>query len=299
MVKLEKLTLEEINKEPAYIDQILSLYDGDISGEFYKYNYKGQVRWLYKLDGYCTILCNDGEDVLYTSFFVNNADYSLGYMEFDEFYVGADNDEELIWKEGDKISESLRTLNRSEQANNDGYTGLVVHHQRNSETGEEILITYQNQYREDGQIFACNLVRPFIVSFINGKKVTQYLNFKTNCDYFSYDAITIKEYGLSEFLRRGAYALQGDYEIRRYFKVQYQKQDGTCVLGVPIFRGYKEEEMFKMIEDKGFRLEVPGYVLDYYNGNYEECAEYRELAEAIKVYDLEHREEKKLAKTGE
>lgn len=287
MIKLEKLSVEEINKQPSYIDQIMSLYDNDLSGEFFKYVFNGQERWLYRVDGYCTILMNDGEYIYYTSFYVNNDDYSIPYMEFDEFSAGVDNDEVLLWKEGDHISESLRTVNRNELANNDGYTGLIVHHQRNSETGEDMLVSYQNQYREDGRIFSCNLRTPFVICFVNGNKVTKYLNFRTNRDYFSYDVITIKEYGLSEFLKNGSYALQGDYEIRRYFKVLFQKEDGTCILGVPIFHPYKEEEMQQMIKDRGFRLEIPQYVLDYYNGEYEESLEYKELALALKDFDLE------------
>lgn len=298
MIKLEKLSLEEINTQPSYIDQIMSLFDNDISGNFYKYTYNGTERWLYELDGYCTILGNDGEYILYTSFYVNKDDYSIPYMEFDEFCAGVDDGEMLLWKNDDTISESLRTVNRSAQANNDGYSGLIVHHQRNTESGDEILVSYQNQYREDGHIFSCNLKNPFVVCFIDGKthKVTSYLNFKTNRDYMSYDVITIKEYGLSEFLANGSFALQRSHEINRYFKILHQKKDGTCIIGVLVNRAIKTEEMEQMIKDKGFRLEVPEYVINYYNGGYEECDEYKELALALREYELEHTGDKKLRK---
>ncbi len=298
MIKLEKLSLEEISEKVCYVEQLMELYENDLSGEFYKYTYNGEERWLYCLNGYCTILSNDGEYILYTSFYVDRGDYSLIYMEFDKFNAGVDNGEILLWREGDNISESLRTLDRSAMENNEGYSGLVIHHQKNVETGEDLLVSYQNQYREDGRIFSCNLQRPFVICFVDGKKITKYLNYRTNRDYLTYDMITIKEYGLSEFLKQGSYALQKEYEIRRYFKIRYQMSDGTCILGVPFSKCMTEEEMKKMIEDKGFRLEVPQYVIDYYNGEYEECNEYKELAEALKQFDLEHSEDKKLSKVG-
>ncbi len=298
MLKLDRLSIEEINKRSDYLSILDGIYSGDFSGEFFKYNFHGDERWLYRSEGYCTILCTEGDSIGYTSFYVDS-DYTLGYMEFDKFCAGVDNDEIMVWNEESLIRESLRMVERSEFASKDGYTGVIVHHQRNDETKEDLIVSYQNQYRKDGHIYPCNLQRPFVVCFVKGNKVTRYLNFRTNRDYLSYDVITIKEYGLLEFLKNGSYALQGSHEINRYFKIKYQKSDGTCVILTPISVGYTEEEMQQMIKDKGFKVGVSQYVIDYFNGEYEEIEEYRELALALQQLDLEESKDKKLDKAGD
>lgn len=295
MVKLEKLSREEVNNKPFLIDQIFDLYGG-VPGEFYSYEYNGEERWLYRDGLYCTILGIEGEYIVYTSFMVDE-DYDVSYMEFDEFSVAKNqNGEKLLYKEGTSIAESITMQKRKDSASLNDLDGLITHHLVNTKSGEELLITYKALYRENPDYYQSLFYRPFIFSFIKKGKVEQYMQYTTSTDYLSYDVITIKEFGLVEFMQNGSYALQQERSITRYFKIKAQLSDGRCVLLYPLSRAYTEEDMDKKIEEKGFTRKIKDYVLDYYNGAYLERAEYKDLALAMEEYDKSHSDDKKLSK---
>ncbi len=295
MVELKKLSRDEVNSKPFLIIQIFDLY-GDVPGEFYSYEYQGEDRWLYRDDLYCTILGIEGEYIVYTSFMMDE-DYNLSYMEFDEFSVArSQNNEMLLWREDTQLAESLTMSQRCDSAINNDLDGLIIHHQINSKTQEEMLVSYRAMYRNDPVFYQSQFMRPFIICFINKGKVEKYMQYITSTDYLSYDLITIKEFGLAEFIQNGSYALQKDRSITRYFKIKAQKSDGSCILLYPFSKGYTPEEMDEMIESKGFTRKIDDNVLDYYNGKYLECAEYKELVEALQVYDSKQLDNKKLEK---
>ncbi len=296
MVNLEKMNVEELNNNQFLTNQIMDLY-GEVSGDFFSYCYNGEERWLYRDDLYCTILGLDGEYVLYTSFMIDE-EYNLFYMDFDDFIVSRSrNGEMLLWQEGSPIAESLAMQKRSKRASINDLDGLITHYQVNFATKEELIIAYKTLYKEKQEFFQSNFLKPLAFSFINDGKVEQYLEFTTNIDNLSYDLITIREYGLTQFLQNGSYALQKDKSITRYFKIRGQKSDGTCLLFYPFFKGYTLEEMDALITQKGFKRDVCDNMLDYYNGNYLECDEYKELALAIKNYVNSTGKEKNLVKS--
>lgn len=295
MIELKKMSREEVNSKPFLINQIFDLYGG-VPGEFYSYQYVGEDRWLYRDDLYCTILGIEGEYIVYTSFMLDE-DYDVCYMEFDEFSVAKNkNGEKLLYREEASIAESLTMQKRNDGASNNDLDGLITHHLINTNSGEELLITYKALYRENPDYYQSLFYRPFIFSFINKGKVEQYMQYTTSTDYLSYDIITIKEFGLAEFLQNGSYALQKDRNITRYFKIKAQLSDGRCVLLYPLSKAFKEEDMNKKLEEKGFSRRVNDCVLDYYNGAYLECAEYKDLAEALQSYDKAQLSDKKLVK---
>lgn len=295
MIKLEKLTPEEVNSKSFLVEQIYDLYGG-VPGEFYSYKYENEDRWLYRDGLYCTILGIDGEYIIYTSFMIDE-DYDVSYMEFDDFAVAKNkNGEKLLYREGDSIAESITMQKRSEGSCDNDLDGLITHHLINTKSGEEALVTYKALYRDNPDYYQSLFRRPFIISFINKGKVEQYMQYMTSPDYISYDVITIKEFGLFEFLQNGSCALQQDRSITRYFKIKKQLKDGTCVLLYPLSKAYTEEDMKSMLEVKGFKSNVDDYVLDYYNGRYLECLEYKDLAEALKEYDKTYDGDRKLVK---
>ncbi|MDE5888500.1 MAG: hypothetical protein K2H20_00600 [Bacilli bacterium] len=295
MVELKKMNREEVNSKPFLINQIYDLY-GDIPGEFYSYQYEGEERWLYRDNLYCTILCLEGKYLAYTSFMINE-DYEPCYMEFGDMSAALNSSGEMfLWKEDSSVAGNLKMQKRNEASSVNDLDGIVINHQLNTETGEDVLISYKTMYREEPQFYQSMFMRPFIITFFKNGKAEQYLQYTTSSGYTSYDIITIKEFGLMEFLQNGSYALQKDSSITRYFKIKGQKEDGTCILLYPFSRAYTIEEMDKMLEEKGFSRNIDEDIIDYYNGNYEEIAEYKVLIEAIKNYDKSHLDEKALLK---
>lgn len=293
MIMLEKLSREEVNQNPFLTNQIFDLYGG-VPGEFYYYKYQEKERWLYRDGFYFTILGIEGEYIVYTSFMMNE-DYELSYMEFDNFSAAlSSNGEMLLWKEGSPIAESLILQKRNKSEND--LDGLLTLHQVNCNTKEEVLVSYKTCFRESASFYPGEFRNPVLICFKKEDKLERYLQFTTSLDYWSYDFLTIKEFGLNAFLQNGSYALQKERSITRYFKIKRQKADGTCILLYPFSKGYTLEEMDKMLEKKGFTRKMEEYLLDYYNRKCSEYDEYQELAKSLKEYDKHLRYEIKLEK---
>lgn len=293
MITLEKLSREKINQNPFLINQIFDLYGG-VPGEFYHYKYQGKDRWLYRDGFYFTILGIEGEYIVYTSFMINE-DYELSYMEFDDFSAAlSSNGEMLLWKDSSPIAESLILQKRSKSAIENDVDGIVIHHQVNCNNQEETLISYKICYKENKSFYPGDFKNPFLIYLKKGNKIERYMQFTTSLDYWSYDFLTIKEFGLYAFLQKGSYTLQKERSITRYFKIKGQKVDGTCILFYPFSKGHTIEEMDKMLARKGFTRKVEDYLLNYYNRKCAEYTEYQELVQSIKEYEVEEKRLKKV-----
>lgn len=294
MINLRKMTIKEINEKPFLINQINDLY-GTVEASFFEYTYNDEVRWLYSYGQHCTIVAINGKYIDYASFMVDD-DYNLTYMEYDDFCVYHQGDEGLVvLDEGSNVSESLSMLRRKTM-NDSEQDGVIIHKSINNKTYEQMVVAYLCVYRDQEYYFPFNFEKPFFVAFLKGRKKEKYLLYETDSDYFSYDVITIKEFGLLDVLRNGSFTLQKEESIRRYFKVRYENKVGDCVLLMPFSRPMKIEELDKLIESKGFKREVGKNTLDYYNGLIKEKDEFYALVEAIKEHDkaIDKRIEKKL-----
>lgn len=101
----------------------------------------------------------------------------------------------------------------------------------------------------------------------------------------SYNIITLREFGLKRFLKEGAYTLQKEDPIKRYFKVWHESNEGNLVLLYPISHIYKLDDIYKLIESKGFMTGPSDEAMSYFNGEFSERKEIEEVLEAIKAYD--------------
>ena len=294
MVNLRKMNLEEINRYPYIISQVISLY-GEITDDFYEYEFNDSKRVLYRCGNYFTMLSMEGEYVVFSSFCLGE-EYNLDYMEFGEFCASKNGDRDDIWEVGSGTIQNLSHRRREDSAVNGPYDGLVTYSQINEEAGEGLMITYEVCYSDRKKVYPGMLRDVFMYSHIQGSRITNYACLKANVNTYAYDIMTIKDYGLQSFLENGAYALQKDDQVVRYFKVLHQLKDGTQVTLYPVAKQYTKEELCEMFEARGFKVEIPEYLFEYHNGEYEEIEEYAQLAEAIKAYDKEQEEINKLQK---
>lgn len=283
MIALRKMSIEEINNKPFLINHIDDLYH-DVTNSFFEYVYNGEVRWLYSNGYTCTIIALDGEYISYASFVVDE-DYNLTYMEFDDFEVYKHVDGNLVLTTKDKnVSESLAMFKR-ENASPSEQDGIIMHRQINNKTHEEMVIGYLCNYRSDPYYYAFNFDVPFYISFLKGKREKKYLIYETTPDYYSYDVITLREFGPIELLLNNSFNLQREENIRRYFKVKHESKRGVCTLLVPLSHPYKIEELDSMISKKGFKRAVSKNTIDYYNNSFPEKEEFHQLTKTIKEYD--------------
>ncbi len=283
MIELRKMASEEINNKPFLINHIYDLYS-HVEDSFFEYTYNGETRWVYSYGKNCMIIAIDGEYIAYATFMIDD-DYNLTFMEFDNFSVYRHNDGSLVLlNDGSNVSEALEMHKRGDLKENE-LNGIIIHRQINNKTHEEMAVAYLCVYRDSKYFFPFNFKKPFFVAFMKGKKKQKYLLYETGTDYYSYDIITLKEFGLMDFLKEGSFTLQKEDPIRRYFKVKCENKVGKCTLLYPFSHPYKIDEIDALIHNKGFTRKVSENTLGYYNGMYPERDEFYALVEAIKVYD--------------
>lgn len=283
MINIRKMSIDEIKQKPFLISQIYDLYS-TVDDAFFEYSYNGEDRWLYSCGQTLTIIALEGEYIAYSTFKVDD-DYNLVYMEYDGFDVYRHTDGSLVVSdEGSNVSEALSMLKRGNVEDGE-LNGIIMHHQINKKSGEDMVVAYLTPYRESKIFYPFNFKKPFFVCFIKGNKKKKYLIYETDSDYFSYDIITIKEFGLREVLMNGSYTLQRGDSIIRYFKVKHENSVGSSILLMPFSHPYKLEEIDNLIKEKGFTREVGENTLGYFNGEYPERDEVFELIDAIKRYD--------------
>lgn len=291
MITLRKMTTDEINEKPFLINQINDIYHR-VDNSFFEYTYEGETRWLYSCGQHCTILAIDGEYIAYASFMLDD-EYNLIFMEFDDFDVYRHIDGRLMVSgEKSNTADALSMMKR-ETLSPDDLNGIIMHQQINKSTGEEMVVAYLCAYRDSKIYFPFNFKKPFFIAFLKGNKKTKYLLYETTTEYYSYDIITIKEFGLIEFLKNGSYTLQKDDTIQRYFKTKHENRYGDCILLYPFSHPFKIGEMDEIIESKGFTRNVNSNVIGYFNGSFKEKDEFYALVDAIKIYDANIDDQKK------
>ena len=103
---------------------------------------------------------------------------------------------------------------------------------------------------------------------------------------YLYNIAVIKDYGLAEFMEKGAYALQKDNQIVRYYKMLYQTKEGYAVTSFPFGRQYKYEEFESEFAKYGFSSKVPNYLIDIHNNENKDLNRYEAVAAFMKEIEM-------------
>lgn len=275
---LNACSLDEIKDSENYVDIIKENF-GNLGGSFYKYNYLEKERVLYCDGLYCIIFNHDGEYLNY-GILVMDENYNLDYASLDEFNFSLKDGHLMTWDSS--VYETI-DFYKKEDSVGDDYDSSIIYIQINSLTGEELVMAYEwNDRGAYNRLYTYSLQEPYSIAFLQNKKLQKYVLVKAEQGLLAYDVMTIKDYGMTEFLKNGTYSLNREKEISRYYKVKGTLKNGKPIILYPFSKQYDALEMKTMIKDKGFKEEIPEYLIDFYNGNYEECEEYKEVISAIK-----------------
>lgn len=284
MVNIRKMSLDEIKAKPFLINFIYQLW-GDVDDGFFEYEYEGETRWFYAYGNSITLISYDGLYIGHQMVTID-PDYNILYAEYDGFDVWKHESGNLVvQKENGCVAERFERKKLDDGAREDKRNGIILYYQYNTNTLENMIIAYNCVYREENSIFPFEMQIPFFVTFFKGKKATKYVLYETDSDYMSYDVITLREFGLKRFLEEGAFALQKDDTIRRYFKVRHESKKGDLTLLYPVSRIYKLEDIYELIRSKGFMIEASDEAMSYFNEEFSERKEIDEVIKAIKEYD--------------
>lgn len=275
---LKACSLEEIEDSENYVEIIKENF-GNLGGDFYKYNYLEKEHILYCDGLYSIIFYRDGEYLNY-GILVMDENYNLDYASLDEFNFSLKDGHLMTWDS--PVYETI-DFYKKEDSVGDDYDSSIIYIQINSLTGEELVMAYEwNDRGAYNRLYTSSLKEPYSLAFLQNKKLKKYVLVKAEQGLLAYDVMTIKDYGMTEFLKNGSYSLNKEKEIGRYYKVKGSLKNGKPIILYPFSKQYDALEMKTMIKDKGFKEEVPEYLIDFYNGNYEECEEYKEVINAIK-----------------
>ena len=294
MYKLKELTDNDVLRHELSIRCAYQVY-GDVVGSFYLLEKDGKESILHNEDNIFMIIDELDGKVSYTMFAVDdNFELSdLGYPEF-EFHL-LDKEYVFLDRETGK-SYSIALNERTDGEDVDGYNGYVRFTQFNSDTRERATITFQHMFSQGKMVSPFHTKKPFQVIFQSNVKITKKGEFKSSSkkqfiaktfsiydDKLGYDIATIKDYGLSEFLEKGSYALQSnERNITRYYKILYVTDSLYAATGFPFTRQYTLEDMIAMLKERGFGYEIPQQYMDIYNGRDELLNEVKQLIEEIK-----------------
>ena len=302
MYKLKELTDQDVEKHELGIRCAYQVY-GDVVGVFYLVEKDGKEYVLHNCEN-VFMLIEEYEDktVSYTMFGVDeNFELSdLGYKDFELHIM----DGEYVFQDRNTgISTSIVLKGRDNGEDIDGYNGFVRFTQFNPEKKTRATITFQHMIYGEGKISPYHTVKPFQFIFYDVKQKRNgeiKINFKDQFigrtfnyhkEKMLYDIVTIKDYGLSEFLEKGSYSLQkNERNVTRYYKILYVGDDQYAKTAFPFARQYTLEDMKAKLEECGFSYGIPQTYINIYNGNDEEMNDIKQLIEEIKkmvVYEDE------------
>lgn len=169
----------------------------------------------------------------------------------------------------------------------DGYNSLIHYEQCNLLNDDRVILYFRQMYGEEGKrIYSCHLDKPYIISFVGKDKQKSYIvdSYSVDDNLLSYNISAIKEYGIREFLKKGSFALHGTREIFRYSKIVWITPRNLAIT-LPLAREYSLDNMKKVINDVGFKLEVPDRLVDMYNKDDELFLLFKDMAKCIMSCD--------------
>ena len=67
----------------------------------------------------------------------------------------------------------------------------------------------------------------------------------------------IKDYGLMEFMEKGAYALHKENQIVRYYKMLGKRENGYAITTFPFGKQFKYEDFDQLFAQYGFKNKIP------------------------------------------
>jgi hypothetical protein len=167
------------------------------------------------------------------------------------------------------------------------------------------MLIYQQMYNSQGKVYGYHVGKlPFqilIEKGIGAKQRGSRVPVKTRRymrgDYdvrehpYLYNMAVIKDFGLTEFMDKGAFALQKDNQIIRYYKMMYQTKEGYAVTVFPFGKQYKYEDFEEGFAKYGFYSKVPEFLIEIHNDENRDLNRYEAVALFMKEIEMAPPEE--------
>lgn len=304
-MSMRDISIDEIRELdiPKYGPIFACVYDlfGDYVGVFFKLYVEGKEHILQRRDDMFILYSVEDKNSVSYEMFTIDEEYNVDQAGFDDFEMYTISGDRVIKERGSSNLDSLVFIKRSDGGDSDGYDGSVGYIQYNQEKDMRLMLIYQQMYNSMEKVYSYHVAKnPFQIMFEKGVGAKQkgsilpvFTTRYIRCDYderdynLFYNLAVIKDYGLQEFMEKGAYALHKDSMISRYQKIKGMTSGGNAITGFPFCKQYKYEDFDQLFAEYGFKNKIPDYLLAIHNGEYEELLRYQDIASFMKEIEMD------------
>ena len=298
-IDISELSELEIPKYGPIFMCVGSLF-GDYVGFYFKLIIDNEEYILQRRDDLFVLYqVQEDHQVSYEMFTVDE-EYKIISAGFDDFEMHTVSGDRIIQKRNSNNIESLIFMKRKDGGDVDGYDGTVGYIQYNQEHDVRLMLLYQQMYNSREKVYGYHVGKsPFQILIEKGVGAKQrgsilpvrterYMrgDFDERDHPYLYNIAVIKDYGLAEFMEKGAYSLQKDNRIIRYYKMLYQTKEGYAITSFPFGRQYKYEEFDELFKKYGFNSAVPEYLVEIHNDENRDLNRYQAVAVFMKEIEM-------------
>lgn len=295
MIKIKELRELEIPKYGPVFQCVFDLF-GDYTGVFFKIEVDGVDKLLQRLDNLCVIYTLEDSNVVSYEMFAVDENYKVVSAGFDDYEMHIVDGTLTTQKRNNSVIQSLNFSKRNDDRDNDGFDGVIAFVQFNCEKNIRVTMSYQQMYNSSENIYYYYERKPLqviIEKMIKNKRDGSYIavdrerfiRVDMSRDDLFYDLVTLKEFGLVEFMSKGSYSLQKDDHITRYMKFYFTTRDNQAIPLFPFSKHLAWEEVKKFLEDNSFDCKIPEHLANTYNGNNDILNYYQSIADFIGDYE--------------
>ena len=263
---MRDINIDEIRELdiPKYGPIFSCVYDlfRDYVGVFFKLYIEGKEYILQRRDNLFVLYSIEEKNSVSYEMFTVDEEYKVTSAGFDDFEMHTVSGDRVVQRRDSNNIESLVFMKRKDGEDVDGYDGSIGYIQYNQEHDVRLMLIFQQMYNHQEKVYGYHVGKsPFQILIEKGVGAKQrgsivpvrkqrYMrgDFDERDNPHLYNIVTIKDYGLTEFMEKGAYALQKDTQIVRYYKMLHQTKDGYAVTAFPFGRQYRYEDFNEMFD---------------------------------------------------
>ena len=298
-IDISELSEEEIPKYTPIFMCVGELF-GDYEGVYFKLLIDAKEYILQRRDDLFVLFQVDEEQAVSYEMFTVDEEYNITSAGFDDFEMHTVSGDRVIQKRDSNNIESLIFIKRKDGEDVDGYDGTVGYVQYNQEKDVRLMLIFQQMYNSQEKVYAYHIDKPpfqiLIEKGLGAKQRGSLVPVRTRRymrgDYdvrdhpYLYNIAVIKDYGLMEFLDKGAYSLQKDNQIIRYYRMLAKTSEGYAVTAFPFGKQYKFEDFLPEFEEYGFKDKVPNYLIELHNDDNRDLNRYEAVATFMKEIEM-------------
>lgn len=298
-IEIEELNEAELSK---YGSVFAAVYDllGDYTGIFFKLRINGIEHILQRKEDLFVLYTVENDVEVSCEMFTVDENYVVNNAGFDDFEMSTCDGGRIVKPRDTQNLESLTFAQRRDGCDVDGYDGTVAFVQYNQEKDVRLILTFQQMYNSAEKVYSFHvdkcplqiLIEKGVVAKENGSilPVRTYTYVRGDYDEVRqptlYNIATIKDFGLVEFLEKGAFSLQKDPKISRYYRVLGVRANGYAITSFPLGKQYKYQDFEELFLQYGFKSKIPDYLIAIHNDEDVDLKRYQEIANFMKEIEM-------------